>query len=280
MPLHGVGGLERSVHDLVRHLAARGVEVTLDRAAGRSGAAADARRPLRLTTHPYPARPIPVVPIRQSSWNDGAGSQHVVPAVRMARRPPGAKPGEQRRRRSGARIRRERARGIRRNDGAARAESTGARRVRRDRIAAHAEACRLRAAAMGRPPRGLTSVVHHRDGRLTRADGRATPHAGSGSDAHHPERHRSRRGRSAGRPSRRAADETTPPDRHRRARVRQRRPARIQQGVRPAARRARAGERTRQHARGDGLAVGGRRKWAVPRRDRTRGRSPSASNRT
>ena len=29
MPLHGVGGLERSVHDLVRHLAARGVEVTL-----------------------------------------------------------------------------------------------------------------------------------------------------------------------------------------------------------------------------------------------------------
>jgi glycosyltransferase involved in cell wall biosynthesis len=29
MPLHGLGGLERSVHDLVRHLAARGVEVTL-----------------------------------------------------------------------------------------------------------------------------------------------------------------------------------------------------------------------------------------------------------
>ncbi|MCC7010387.1 MAG: glycosyltransferase family 4 protein [Acidobacteria bacterium] len=29
MPLHGVGGLERSVHDLVRHLAARGVRVTL-----------------------------------------------------------------------------------------------------------------------------------------------------------------------------------------------------------------------------------------------------------
>jgi glycogen(starch) synthase len=29
MPLHGVGGLERSVHDLVRHLAARDVRVTL-----------------------------------------------------------------------------------------------------------------------------------------------------------------------------------------------------------------------------------------------------------
>jgi glycosyltransferase involved in cell wall biosynthesis len=29
MPLHGVGGLERSVHDLVRHLSARGAHVTL-----------------------------------------------------------------------------------------------------------------------------------------------------------------------------------------------------------------------------------------------------------
>jgi len=29
MPLHGFGGLERSVHDLVRHLAARDVDVTL-----------------------------------------------------------------------------------------------------------------------------------------------------------------------------------------------------------------------------------------------------------
>jgi glycosyltransferase involved in cell wall biosynthesis len=29
MPLHGIGGLERAVRDLVRHLAARGVEVTL-----------------------------------------------------------------------------------------------------------------------------------------------------------------------------------------------------------------------------------------------------------
>ena len=29
MPLHGIGGLERSVHDLVRHLADRDVNVTL-----------------------------------------------------------------------------------------------------------------------------------------------------------------------------------------------------------------------------------------------------------
>lgn len=35
MPLHGDGGLERSVHDLVRHLAARGVEVTLITPPGR-----------------------------------------------------------------------------------------------------------------------------------------------------------------------------------------------------------------------------------------------------
>lgn len=35
MPLHGVGGLERSVHDLVRHLAARGVDVTLITPPGR-----------------------------------------------------------------------------------------------------------------------------------------------------------------------------------------------------------------------------------------------------
>jgi glycogen synthase len=35
MPLHGVGGLERSVHDLVRHLASRGVAVTLITPPGR-----------------------------------------------------------------------------------------------------------------------------------------------------------------------------------------------------------------------------------------------------
>ena len=29
-PLHGLGGLERSVHDLVRHLAMRDVDVTLN----------------------------------------------------------------------------------------------------------------------------------------------------------------------------------------------------------------------------------------------------------
>jgi glycosyltransferase involved in cell wall biosynthesis len=37
MPLHGFGGLERHVHDLVRHLAARGVHVTLITPPARSG---------------------------------------------------------------------------------------------------------------------------------------------------------------------------------------------------------------------------------------------------
>ena len=45
MPLHGIGGLERSVHDLVRHLAAHDVDVTLDRAA--RGARAGAPRAIR-----------------------------------------------------------------------------------------------------------------------------------------------------------------------------------------------------------------------------------------
>ena len=43
MPLHGVGGLERSVRDLVSHLAARGVDVTLI-----TPPAADVPRPVRL----------------------------------------------------------------------------------------------------------------------------------------------------------------------------------------------------------------------------------------
>jgi hypothetical protein len=34
-PLHGEGGLERSVHDLVRHLAARDVDVKLITPPGR-----------------------------------------------------------------------------------------------------------------------------------------------------------------------------------------------------------------------------------------------------
>ena len=63
MPLHGVGGLERSVRDLVRHLAARGVEVTLitpPPSAVRREAAADpfASPKIRLRHVPYLTFPL------------------------------------------------------------------------------------------------------------------------------------------------------------------------------------------------------------------------------
>jgi glycogen synthase len=51
MPLHGFGGLERSVHDLVRHLAARDVHVTL------------------ITP--------PAAPVRRQSWSDPFASPNI-----------------------------------------------------------------------------------------------------------------------------------------------------------------------------------------------------------
>ena len=62
MPLHGVGGLERSVHDLTTHLADRGVRVTLiTPPAGKM--AADAGRPFaspNVTLRPVPYRTFPL----------------------------------------------------------------------------------------------------------------------------------------------------------------------------------------------------------------------------
>jgi glycosyltransferase involved in cell wall biosynthesis len=62
MPLHGVGGLERSVHDLVRHLAARGVYVTLVTPPGTataSGASDPFRSPQIAIRHvPYVTFPL------------------------------------------------------------------------------------------------------------------------------------------------------------------------------------------------------------------------------
>ncbi len=51
-PLHGVGGLERHVHDLVVHLAARGIEVTLICPPPRDASSA-AALPARLVSVPY-----------------------------------------------------------------------------------------------------------------------------------------------------------------------------------------------------------------------------------
>jgi glycogen(starch) synthase len=60
-PLHGVGGLERSVHDLVRHLLERGVRVTLITKPPLGGAlpASASFRHERLTVHPVPYRTFP-----------------------------------------------------------------------------------------------------------------------------------------------------------------------------------------------------------------------------
>src|SRR3954467_5930548 len=61
-PLHGVGGLERSVGDLTRHLAARGVAVTLITPPARphhAPAAAAAAAETGITLAPVPYRTFP-----------------------------------------------------------------------------------------------------------------------------------------------------------------------------------------------------------------------------
>ena len=58
-PWHGVGGLERHVHDLVRHLLARGVRITLVIPPPRRDQEEDAFRNPRLTLHFVPYRTFP-----------------------------------------------------------------------------------------------------------------------------------------------------------------------------------------------------------------------------
>lgn len=58
-PWHGVGGLERHVHDLVRHLLARGVRTTLVTPPPQRGEEEYAFRNPRLTTHFVPYRTFP-----------------------------------------------------------------------------------------------------------------------------------------------------------------------------------------------------------------------------
>lgn len=62
MPLHGVGGLERSVRDLTRHLAARGVHVTLITPPPRAASAGpiDAFTSTHITLRPVPYRTFPL----------------------------------------------------------------------------------------------------------------------------------------------------------------------------------------------------------------------------
>jgi glycosyltransferase involved in cell wall biosynthesis len=62
MPLHGVGGLERSVYDLVRHLAAEAWTSRWSRYLRRGTKAID--RPVRVGSHRRASRPLSHVPVR------------------------------------------------------------------------------------------------------------------------------------------------------------------------------------------------------------------------
>ena len=73
MPMHGFGGLERSVRDLVRHLAAEGLSGHADRAAA-DGATRCPERPVRLAAHSDPSRLLCDVPAGQPAGHDGARS--------------------------------------------------------------------------------------------------------------------------------------------------------------------------------------------------------------
>ncbi|MFI5177435.1 MAG: glycosyltransferase family 4 protein [Vicinamibacterales bacterium] len=60
LPIHGVGGLERSVHDLVRHLAARDVQVTLVTPPPSVGADASSLSSPNITLRPVPYLTFPL----------------------------------------------------------------------------------------------------------------------------------------------------------------------------------------------------------------------------
>ena len=83
MPLHGVGGLERSVHDLVRHLAARRCRRHTDYAAARGRRTGDRARSVRVASHhPFAPRAVRHVSVRESARHHGARSQHGVSDLR------------------------------------------------------------------------------------------------------------------------------------------------------------------------------------------------------
>ncbi len=127
MPLHGVGGLERSVHDLVRHLAERGVERHADRRRPDDRCCA-ARAAIR---SPRRASAAARAAISRSPSPIGAARPCSIAAPRIcctASAPAGSPLARRRRRdRHRARLRRERA-GLRapaRAPGAARANPQG-----------------------------------------------------------------------------------------------------------------------------------------------------------
>ena len=194
-------GSSAACYDLVRYLAAAGVEVTL---ITRTAAGTARSRRDRLAHRPA-VRAVSHLPLRRPAGDDRPRSQHGVSVVRRAGR--AGRMGARRAggRRSRSRVRRERARlrapppaGAR----AARAQSAGAGGIRRDRsVAGPVEARRVPAASTRGAGLRARGRLRHRDRSRARARRPLSPRRSAGARARH-----SQRARSAGR---------RPPGRHR-----------------------------------------------------------------
>ena len=170
MPLHGVGGLERSVHDLVRHLAARGVDVTLITPPGVGVAAPTARDPFaspRITlrhvpylTFPFANRRGTTILDRSTAYPSSAGARAGWRARLASRRARStsstASAPACSATRTARRARRRRSCSTRRAS-----RSSARRRAHRRRL----KRARLRAAAPGGAPLRAGGRLHHRDRR-------------------------------------------------------------------------------------------------------------------
>ena len=207
--LHGFGGLERHLYDLVRHHLAEGWRVTVitrtprdDRRRGSGAMARGGRTPgLRC-----PLRGLPHVPAGGPRRHDDSRSEHGVPVVRATRRQ--TRSGSGRRGHGGHRLRRRRQRlglragATRRRHRAAGPEPARARGVRRHgRIVRRpcAQERRLRAAARGGPRLRHVERRGHRHRPGDRAQRPAAPARRPRPRPPDSQRHRRRRPRTAGR---------------------------------------------------------------------------------
>ena len=240
MPLHGLGGLERSVRDLVRHLADRGVDVTLIVPPAHASGATPAtiRSPRRASACGTSRTSRSRSPI-------GAARRCSIAARRTcstACAPDGWRRARARGRgRRHPRLRRQRARRRGRTPLVPLVlNPQGPRGVRRDgRVAAARQAPRLRAAALGgaaraRAGRRGSSPPIARSSR--RSCGTSRP--GAGQLVTIPNGIDLRRTGLARVPADGAAHAAAPRHRRRRNRAAQRGPARVQQGIRCAGRSA------------------------------------------